>query len=397
MFFQRRANREAVRPATRKDSRELDPAKRPVSSEFVRWTFRVLLHREAGSNDFVNQLVAGGISEADLVLRIFRSFEFSRGVAGTQLATENWHPQDGQRTAMLAVLLADFKGYDGSGQVGFYTDFLGVRTRTQYVPGMQQYDNRVLASPTEDRPLLFETAEWEGALRSVMEAKDGLVAIELGAGWGPWLVTCHAAARQRGIRDVKLAGVEASEEHFSYMVQHLRDNGIDPEQHYLFRGVVGKVDGFAYFPRLPDAQEDWGAQAVITEGQSAERVLDNFTDYRGHTFEKMDRVPCIALTTLLRRYPRIDVLHCDIQDSEGEVLPPAMNELTERVRRVVVGTHSRKSEGALLEAFIADGWALEADKSCRYVFDKDRLVLLYDGIQVWANPRLAMQGAGGEA
>jgi hypothetical protein len=392
MFFRKRACAQSGLT----DPRVANPAK-PVSPDFVRWAYRVLLHRDVEAKYILDRLAASGMSEADLVLRIFRSLEFSRGIAGTQLATENWHPQDGQRTATLAVLLADFKGYNGSGQLGFYTDFLGVRTRTHYVPGMDQYDSKVVAFRTDDRPLLFETAEWEGTLRSVLEAKDDLVAIELGAGWGPWLVTCHAAARQRGIRNIKLAGVEASEEHFSYMVQHLRDNGIDPEQHYLFKGVVGNTDGFAYFPRLPDAQEDWGAQAVITEVQSAERTLDNFTDYRGRTFEKMDRVPCIALTTLLRRYPRVDVLHCDIQDSEGEVLPPAIDELTKRVRRVVVGTHSRKSEGALLEAFIAEGWALEADKSCRYVFDKDRLVLLLDGIQVWANPRLAAQDAGGEA
>ena len=392
MFFQRRIRPQATGPTARESSRELDPANRPVSPDFVKWTYRVLLHREVGANDIVDHLVASGISEAGLVLRILRSLEFSCGTAGTQLATENWHLQDGQRAAMLATLLANFRSYDGPGQSGFYTDFLGVRTRTRYVPGTEQYDNQVLVFSTADRPLLFETAEWEGTLRSVLEARGGFVAIELGAGWGPWLVSSHAAARQRGIHNIKLAGVEASEEHFSYLVQHLCDNGIDPEQHFLFKGVVGKTDGFAYFPRLHDAQKDWGAQAVIAEGGSAESTLADFVDYRGVTFEQMDRVPCIALTTLLQRYDRIDLVHCDIQDSEGEVLPSAMDELARRVRRVVVGTHSRKSEGALLEAFVAGGWILEADKSCRYVFHTDRIVLLQDGIQVWANPRLATDG-----
>ena len=365
---------------------EQDPATRPVSPEFVRSAYRVLLHREVEAEGIVHEVVASRISETDFVLRIFRSLEFSHGPVGTQLATEHWHAQDGKHVAMLAGLLSNFKPYDGPGQPGFYIDFLGVRTRTHYVPGMVQYDKQVVPIPTEDR-LLFETAEWEGTLRSVLEAKGGLVAIELGAGWGPWLVTSYAAARQRGIQNIKLAGVEASEDHYAYLLQHLRDNGIDPEQHDLFKGVVGKTDGFAYFPRLPDAHEDWGAQAVIADDKPG--TLDSFVDYRGTTFEKMDRVPCIALNTLLQRYDRIDVIHCDIQDSEGDVLPPAMDELSKRVRRVVVGTHSRKSEGALLEAFVAAGWTLEADRSCRYVFDKDRLVLLLDGIQVWANLRLA--------
>lgn len=103
----------------------------------------------------------------------------------------------------------------------------------------------------------------------------------------------------------------------------------------------------------------------------------------------MDRVPCLALTTLLQRHERVDVVHCDIQDAEGEVLPSAIDELTARVRRVVVGTHSRKSEGALLEAFTANGWSVEADKPCRYVVEHGRVGVLRDGVQVWANPRFA--------
>lgn len=379
MFFQRRASRTA----------SADSAQRPVTPEFARWAYRVLLHREVETKDIVDHLVASKISEAGLTLRILRSLEFSLGAVGTQLTTENWHPQDATHAANLATLLAGFKHYAGHGQPGFYMDFLGVRTRVHYVPEGRTYENQVVPLPTDDRPFLFETAEWEGMLRSVLEARGSLVAIELGAGWGPWLVSCHAAARQRGIDDIKLAGVEASEDHFACMLQHLRDNGIDPEQHDLFKGVVGKTDGFAYFPRLPDAHEDWGAQALIAHDEPGADTLDNVVDYRGTTFEKMDRVPSIALNSLLQRYDHIDVMHCDIQDSEGDVLPPAVDELSKRVRRVVVGTHSRKSEGALLEAFVAAGWTLEADRSCRYVFDKDRLVLLLDGIQVWANPRLA--------
>lgn len=369
-------------------AREQEPSSRAVSAEFVRWAYRVLLHREVEARSIVDHVVASRISEAELVLRILRSPEFSLGSIATRLASENWHPQDGQHIGTLAELLGNFKTYSGPGRSGFYTDFLGVRTRTHYVDHMRQYDNQVVGAPTDDRPLLFETAEWEGTLRSVLEAKGGLVAVELGAGWGPWLVACDAAARQRGITDIKLAGVEASDEHFAYLEQHLRDNGIDPARQYLFKGVVGTADGFAYFPRLPDAHKDWGAQAVIG-GVSSEETLENFVDYRGTTFEKMDRVACIALTTLLRRYDRIDLVHCDIQDSEGEVLPPAIDELTGRVRRVVVGTHSRKSEGALYDAFAAAGWTLESDKGSRSVFADNRMVLLIDGIQVWANPHLA--------
>lgn len=334
--------------------------------------------------------MASKISEVDLVVRLFGSLEFSLGDVARRLNDENWHPQSAQQIAALDDLLRHFKQYDGSGQDGFYMDYFGTRTRTHYVPGMHQYNNRAVGRPTEDRPL-FDVAEWAGTLRSVLEARDRLVAIELGAGWGPWLVTSFAAARQRGIEDIKLAGVEASDAHYGYMMQHLTDNGIDPQQHYLFKGVVGVSDGLAYFPKLADPQMDWGAQAVLTGADSGETALSNFVDYRGLTFEQMESVPSIALATLLQRYPRVDIIHCDIQDAEGEVLPRAFADLNKRVRRVVVGTHSRKSEGALLEAFGAGGWVLEADTPCRYVVENNRTMLLQDGTQVWSNPRLAAQ------
>ncbi len=53
-------------------------------------------------------------------------------------------------------------------------------------------------------------------LSSVLEAKDRLVAFELGAGWGPRLVTAAVAARRRGIRDIQLVGVEGSAEHVAF-------------------------------------------------------------------------------------------------------------------------------------------------------------------------------------
>jgi len=357
-----------------------------ASAEYVRWAYRVLLAREADAKD-VNDLVARKLSQTDQTLRLLRSLEFTLSDAGQRLIAENWHPQVGQHIGALAELLPNFKQYQGPGQDGFYMDFLGTRTRTSYVPGMHQYNNRTVGAPTEDRPL-FDAAEWVGVLRSVLEARHQFVAIELGAGWGPWLVTCHAAARQRGITDIQLAGVEGSDAHYEYMVQHLTDNGIDPQRHFLFKGVVGVSDGNAYFPRLAEPQNDWGAQAVL-QADPGEVAQRNFVDYRGIAFDQVDAVPSIALSTLLQRYPRIDVIHCDIQDAEGEVLPSAIGDMGERVRRVVAATHSRASEGALLAAFGANRWVIEADAPCRYAVDNGRTIALADGVQVWSNPRLA--------
>jgi hypothetical protein len=59
------------------------------------------------------------------------------------------------------------------------------------------------------------------------------VCIELGAGWGPWLVATAGAARQRGIQ---LAGLKLRTTNFRAMVQDFRNSGL---AYFLFRGVIG--------------------------------------------------------------------------------------------------------------------------------------------------------------
>ena len=197
-----------------------------------------------------------------------------------------------------------------------------MRTSVAYIAGFERHSGAVFGYPTDWGDPLFGPQEWASSLRAVLEARDRFVCIELGAGWGPWLVATAAAARQRGIADIRLAGVEASNEHFQFMARHFRDNGLDPDAHSLFRGVIGTTDGLARFPKLLDSTADWGAQAVYSQ-PSAGDGEPRFRDYRGLEFETVDEVPCLSLDTLLRRYDRIDLLHCDIQGAEGEVLPPA--------------------------------------------------------------------------
>jgi hypothetical protein len=76
-----------------------------------------------------------------------------------------------------------------------------------------------------------EAAEWIGLLKTVITATDRYVAMEWGAGWAPWLIAGGLAARSRGIRDIKLYGVEADPAHFESMTQHFNDNDFPPQAH----------------------------------------------------------------------------------------------------------------------------------------------------------------------
>ncbi len=244
-------------------------------------------------------------------------------------------------------------------------------------PAYAVLSGTVEGHPGTERAAVHEVAEWMGTLRSVLEARaeNRLVVIELGAGWGPWLVGATKAAERVGIDDIRLVGVEGATTHVAFMGQHFRDNGLSPDAHRIIHGVVGAHDGKARFPKLSDPSGEWGAVAMY------EGTPQNNDD---------EEVECIALSTLLQDLPPVNLIHCDVQGSEVEVLTSAHATLTQRVRRVVVGTHARRIEADLLDFFAGAGWQLEEEGVCSLVqSDAGPLNLVRDGYQVWSNPQFS--------
>ena len=334
----------------------------------VLWSYRLLLGREPETAQIV-QTHAKAYRSVDEIRRIFiHSDEF----AGRMTA-------EGARVPNSEVLV-HFPPWTGQGEQDVWFDFLGVKTRCKYLPeAYAVLSGEVEGPPGTERIAVHETAEWIGTLRSVLEARarGSLVVVELGAGWGPWLVGAAKAAERVGIRNVLLAGVEGAQSHFDFMLQHFRDNGLDPNAHVLIRGVVGARDGTAHFPKLTAPSDEWGAIADYSNSPAA-----------GTAFEE---VRCVALTTLVDQLPPVDLIHCDLQGSEYDVLTAARATLSARVRRVVVGTHSRRIEADLLDFFAGLDWRLEDEGVCRLVQHGGRgaLGLVRDGYQVWVNPHAA--------
>ena len=333
--------------------------------EAVRWAYRLLLDREPESAEVIQAHAKAHQSVAAIRRAFMLSNEFSKKAAADEVRLPG------------SEVLSHFPRWTGKGEPGFWYDFLGVKTRCEYFPdGREVLSGTVQGPPGTEQAPLHDVAEWIGTLRSVLEARTrgSLVVVELGAGWGPWLVDAAKAAERVGIRDVHLAGVEGAQSHFDFMLQHFRDNGLDPNAYLLICGVVGSEDGTARFPKLSNPRGEWGAKADYC----AEAPSD----------EPFEAVPCVALTTLLAQLPPVDLIHCDVQGAEHDVLTSARDALQSRVARVVVGTHSRRIEADLLEFFAALGWGLEAEGACR--LDQPRghgfLRLLRDGYQVWANP-----------
>jgi FkbM family methyltransferase len=294
-------------------------------------------------------------------------------------------------------VIKSFPRCQGPGEAGFIIDFLGTRTRTSSISTLPQAGGIV-----EDYPIpvnFHATArEWACVLRAVLAAATELVVVELGAGWAPWLVAAARAGQLRGITDLRLVGVEASKEHCAFMAAHFLDNGLDPARHTLLHGVVGTADGSACFPVAPNPAGDWGARAVYTGGLCSairrwagrgSRTLRNAVRalFRRPPLDpgRTESVPCYSLATLLRPFQTVDLVHVDIQGDEHAVLASGRDVLKDKVKRIVVGTHSRRIEQDLREELGSREWMLEAEETCTYRQDGKKTVLFRDGCQGWRN------------
>ena len=286
-------------------------------------------------------------------------------------------------------LLEQFRVAGRAPRPGFIVDFLDVHTRVTSLADGQRASEGVLDIPVPG-DYHAEAIEYVGLLKGVIRAKDQFVVLEVGAGWGPWLVAGAKAARARGIETVRLYGIEADPTHVEFMRQHLRDNGLDPEGHCLIHAAVGLEPGRARFPRVADAANDWGSRpARLAAGETNQEDVR----YLGPLLEASLEVDVLSLADVLAREPRWDLVHIDIQGWEAFVCEGSYAHLNARVATLVIGTHSRKIEGDLVALFHREGWMLENEQPSRFRYLQGVPLLesmnLADGTQVWTNPRLA--------
>src|SRR5436190_1554614 len=164
-----------------------------------------------------------------------------------------------------------------------------------------------------------------------------------------------------------------------FMREHFAANGIGGDLYEIIPAVVGPEAGRCYWPVTPEAAADYGQSAFMFQYAEA---------YKGR-FPGFLEVDVVGINEILGKEKRWDLVHMDIQGSETEVCTAGIAELTRRVRWLVIGTHSRKIEGDLLELFVKAGWILEHEKPTRFAFDALQPALTamttFDGAQVWRN------------
>ena len=265
-----------------------------------------------------------------------------------------------------------------------YVDGFGVKTRYACVPfaSPDALNLARLQHPIPDDGFHAEGIEYVALLDAIDRfATDGsFVAVEAGAGWGPWLAMAGVVCRNRGVHEVRLVGVEASKERFALMQKHLTYNALNTESGVkvdLFRGAVWSHDGVIHFPE--SAVEDMGAAA----SSSAES-----TDYRGQPVSTTE-VPCCRLDTLVGSDQGVDFLHVDVQGAESELIVSHLDWLNRSVKSMMMATHSRPLEGELMTHLGEAGWVLLREKPCRFavgnVVSEWTGATTVDGSQYWFN------------
>jgi hypothetical protein len=275
-----------------------------------------------------------------------------------------------------------FKRYDGPGRADHVTNFLGGITNINFSSGIE-----TLGGVVEDHPLAGNfhggAMEWVGTLRAVLEASGAFRMLELGAGFGPWCVVGHIGATQRGIPEINVVGVEGDVGHVRFMEENFAANGLPRNAYAIVRGVVAVADGVARFPTAKDPAKVYGGAPPLATGGDQRDPFNFFMQGNAHMVEEVLQVPAFSLETLTGQLPLVDLVHCDIQGGELELFQHAIHLLAEKVKRVVIGTHSPQIDRGLMGLFAMHGWVLEGAEDCFI-----RHGIFHDGTQVWRNPLL---------
>jgi hypothetical protein len=262
------------------------------------------------------------------------------------------------------------------------TNYLGVRINPKFFPTILTEHTGLIEPVPIPANWHADIAEWGAALRAVDLAGKHFTMIELGCGWGCWMNNTGVAARRAG-KTVHLIGVEGDRGHIAFARESTASNGFKHSEVVLHHGIAAASAGTALFPRQTQAGVDWGLKPIFgasdAQRQQAQRTGSH------------DVLRMITLAELAAPWPRIDLLHIDIQGGEADLIAASLAALQEKVAYLLIGTHSRPIEGKLFDTLLNAGWRLEIERPALLSLGPAGPIVTVDGVQGWRNSILLME------
>lgn len=257
----------------------------------------------------------------------------------------------------------------------------------------------------------FEAVDWVMAAK---EARGRFVMVTLGACFGYQAVGSYRALQALNPMPYKLVAVEPEPDNVEWIIRHMRDNGIDPDDQWIVGSAISDRNAPVLFPvgspgsgaqncfsTNHDGAREFYVKEIIDSGR-VEEALRNLLMHNT-TGIKKDLVPnsdynfmseikimsAVTLKDILGPFDFVDYLESDIQQSEILVFPPYLDLLKKKVRRIHIGTHGEEVHATLLAMFQENGWEIIFD----YAPNKTHTSALgnfvtNDGILTVRNPSL---------
>ncbi len=291
---------------------------------------------------------------------------------------------------MSAKVFERFRDVPCTPDPAFIADFMGQRSHVDF-------NGHWTGKGGVQKPRQTNNWEWIPVLWAATAAKDSgrdrFTMLECGAGWGPWIMAGYGAARQLGISQIAIVGVEAERQKYEFMHRHFADNGVSADQGRAVHGIVAAESGIALFPVATDPSLQWGLKTLGAVGTDRAKLLEDIRakpvpDRPGmYTVGKYPSeyslVDAYSLPDLMGDHDLIDMIHFDIQGFEGEVIAAAIKAMNARVRAIYVGTHSGEIEALLRAMMPGHDWLCARDRPQ----SPNPNGVLLDGTQVWLNRR----------
>ena len=320
-------------------------------------------------------------------------------------------------------LLDELKPWAGDVPIGYNVDFMGTLIDVRFQPMLHLSPSEVGGHYIETKlpPLgngvnsewWFETVNW---LLAAREASGQFVMMTLGAAYGGQAVGAYQALQLVNPLPCKLVAVEPEPENFQWVIRHLRDNGIDPDAHWLVPLAISDRNDPVLFPV---GSPGWGAHncyasnepnaravytdEIVARGNAAEALrnllINNTTGIIKPVHPELDEmteikyVSALTLLDLLGAFDFVDYVESDLQLSEILVFPPFMDILRAKVRRIHIGTHMKEYHWYLHKLFAENGWEIvfSFEPSSRHVCDLG-VFEFNDGVLTVTNPDLRGSG-----